>query len=64
MDELLDVSVASTDGGDVATFPGATNQVLTFRVTNAGNGNESFVLSALDTVGGDDSPVGDLDRHR
>jgi len=54
VDELLDVSVASTDGGDVATFPGAANQVLTFRVTNAGNGNESFVLSALDTVGGDD----------
>ena len=54
VDELLDVSVASTDGGDVATFPAATNQVLTFRVTNAGNGNESFVLNALDNVGGDD----------
>ena len=54
MDELLDVSVASTDGGDVATFPGAVNQVLTFRVTNAGNGSESFVLTARDTVGGDD----------
>jgi len=54
VDELLDVSVASTDGGDVATAPAATNQVLTFRVTNAGNGNESFVLTARDTVGGDD----------
>ena len=54
VDELLDVSVASTDGGDVATAPAATNQVLTFRVTNAGNGNESFVLTARDNVGGDD----------
>jgi hypothetical protein len=54
VDELLDVSVASTDGGDVATAPGAINQILTFRVTNAGNGSESFALTALDTVGGDD----------
>ena len=54
VDELLDVSVASTDGGDVATFPAAVNQVLTFRVTNAGNGSENFVLTARDTVGGDD----------
>ena len=54
VDELLDVSVASTDGGDVATFPAAVNQMLTFRVTNAGNGSENFVLTARDTVGGDD----------
>jgi len=54
VDELLDVSVASTDGGDVATLPAAVNQVLTFRVTNAGNGSEAFVLTARDTVGGDD----------
>ena len=54
VDELLDVSVASTDGGDVATVPGAVNQVLTFRVTNAGNGGEAFGLTARDKVGGDD----------
>ena len=54
VDELLDVSVASTDGGDVTTSPAAVNQVLTFRVTNAGNGSESFVLTARDNVGGDD----------
>lgn len=54
VDELLDVSVASTDGGDVPAAPAATNQVLTFRVTNAGNGSEAFVLTARDTVGGDD----------
>jgi len=54
VDELLDVSVASTDGGDVSVAPGATGQVLTFRVTNAGNGSEAFALTALDNVGGDD----------
>jgi uncharacterized repeat protein (TIGR01451 family) len=54
VDELLDVSVASTDGGDVAVVPAAANQVLTFRVTNAGNGSEAFRLTARDNAGGDD----------
>jgi hypothetical protein len=54
VDELLDVGVAWTDGGDVAVAPGATGQVLTFRVTNAGNGSEAFRLSARDNAGGDD----------
>ncbi|HYI48469.1 MAG TPA: hypothetical protein VEX35_08400 [Allosphingosinicella sp.] len=54
VDELLDVSVASADGGDVSTVPAAVNQVLTFRVTNAGNGSEAFVLTARDNAGGDD----------
>lgn len=54
VDELLDVSVASADGGDVSTSPGATNQVLKFTVTNAGNGNEGFTLTTQETVGGDD----------
>ncbi|HEY5712782.1 MAG TPA: hypothetical protein VIT38_12890 [Allosphingosinicella sp.] len=54
VDELLDVSVASTDGGDVIVAPGATGQVLTYRVTNAGNGGEAFRLTARDNAGGDD----------
>jgi hypothetical protein len=54
VDELLDVSVASTDGGDISVAPGALNQMLTFRVTNAGNGPENFALTARDNVGGDD----------
>ena len=54
VDELLDVGVAWTDGGDVATTPAATNQLLTFRVTNAGNGDEAFRLTARDNAGGDD----------
>ena len=54
VDELLDVSVASTDGGDVAVFPGAAGQVLTFVVTNNGNGSEAFALAARNSLSGDD----------
>jgi uncharacterized repeat protein (TIGR01451 family) len=36
------------------TTPGATNQVLTFKVTNAGNGQEAFKLTARDNATGDD----------
>ncbi len=53
VDELLDVTVASNDPADVVTTPGATNQLLTFRVTNTGNGSEAFVLSTVSTLGGD-----------
>lgn len=54
VDELLDVSVASANPGDVATVPGSTNQVLTFAITNVGNGAEAFRLSSNATLGGDD----------
>ncbi|HEX8388549.1 MAG TPA: hypothetical protein VF636_05995 [Sphingomonas sp.] len=54
VDELLDVTVASADPGDVATVPGSTNQVLTFSLTNVGNGAEAFRLSSNATLAGDD----------
>lgn len=53
VDELLDVTVASTDPGDVATQPGLTGQLLSYRITNAGNGPEKFGLSAIANSGGD-----------
>ncbi|HEX2813410.1 MAG TPA: hypothetical protein VHO04_12075 [Sphingopyxis sp.] len=52
VDELLDVTVAG-NATDVPTAPGATNQVLTYRVTNTGNGPEAFALSTIANVGGD-----------
>jgi uncharacterized repeat protein (TIGR01451 family) len=58
VDELLDVGVAWTDGGDVGVVPAAAGQVLTFRVTNAGNGEEAFRLTARDNSGGDDFDPG------
>jgi uncharacterized repeat protein (TIGR01451 family) len=53
VDELIDVSVAWADPGDVTTSPGALAQVLSFRITNAGNGSEAFSLSTQEALGGD-----------
>ncbi len=53
VDELLDVTVASADPGDMPAAPGSTNQVLSFTVTNTGNGSEAFRLTPNSTVGGD-----------
>jgi uncharacterized repeat protein (TIGR01451 family) len=54
VDELLDVTVASTDPGDVGTQPGLVAQLLGFTITNAGNGIEKFGLSTVANGGGDD----------
>lgn len=54
VDELLDVSVAWSDGGDVTVSPGATGRVLTYLLTNNGNGSEVFTLSARNALSGDD----------
>ena len=54
VDELLDVTVSTTDPGDVTTAPGATGNVLTYQVTNTGNGSEAFTLTANTANGGDD----------
>ena len=53
VDELLNVTVATADPGDVAAQPGATDQVLSFIVTNTGNGPEAFRLAAINAIGGD-----------
>lgn len=54
VDEVLDVAVALLNSGDVTVTPGATSQVLAFKVTNAGNGSEAFKLVAHDNLTGDD----------
>ena len=53
VDELIDVTVDWADPADVPTTPGATGQVLTFTVTNNGNGNETYGLTTVSTIGGD-----------
>lgn len=53
VDELLNVTVKSADPGDVTVAPAATNQVLSYTVTNTGNGSEAFRLTALNAIGGD-----------
>lgn len=54
VDELLDVSVTSSNPNDVIVSPGANDQVLTFQVTNTGNGQETFHLTTNTALGGDD----------
>jgi len=49
VDELLDVAVASQDSAPV---PSGGTGVLTFRVTNSGNGPEAFVPTANSAVAG------------
>lgn len=53
VDELIDVSVAWADPGDVGASPGALARVLSFRITNAGNGSEAFSFSTQEALGGD-----------
>ncbi|MEM7779864.1 MAG: hypothetical protein AAF697_05675 [Pseudomonadota bacterium] len=52
VDELLDVTVASLDSGAIGAAPGEA--VLTFEVTNTGNGPEAFELTANSVVAGND----------
>lgn len=52
--ELLDVAVASQDAG---ALPVASSSVLTFSVTNSGNGTEPFVLTADPAIAGNDFDV-------
>jgi len=54
VDEILGVTVASGDPGDVSVAPGATAQILRYTLTNIGNGSEKFSLLARSNAGGDD----------
>lgn len=55
VDELLDVTVTALDPGPVSTRPG--DAVLTFELTNQGNGPEAFSLLANPAVAGNDFDV-------
>ncbi|HEY0413436.1 MAG TPA: hypothetical protein VGD66_09860 [Allosphingosinicella sp.] len=54
VDELLDVAVAWRDPADIVSSPGLTSQILSFTVTNGGNGPESYTLGTVANGGGDD----------
>lgn len=59
--EVLDVDVTWQDVSNVSVNPGNTAQVLTFRVTNNGNGNDEYTLTPVSSspplVGDDFDPV-------
>ncbi|NIR67793.1 MAG: DUF11 domain-containing protein [candidate division Zixibacteria bacterium] len=52
--ELLDVSVQWQDATQVIVNPGDTAEVITFVVTNSGNGNDSYYLENTSRLDGDD----------
>lgn len=52
VDELLDVTLTSLDGGPIGATPGSVT--LTFELTNTGNGPEAFRLTADPAVAGND----------
>lgn len=60
--ELINVATASSDAGNVPTNTPDTDKVLTFTVTNTGNGTETYALSANRAVAGDqfDPTVGSV----
>jgi uncharacterized repeat protein (TIGR01451 family) len=53
VDELLDVTIVSNDAGNVAVTTPASNRVLSFTVTNTGNGSATYVLGSSNTLSGD-----------
>lgn len=54
VDELLNVTLVGQDAGSQVTVgPGDTNQVLTYQITNTGNGTDSYSLTASNLVGDD-----------
>lgn len=52
VDELLDVTLTSLDSGPLSTGPGSA--VLTYEITNTGNGPEAFELTTNPSVSGND----------
>jgi len=52
VDELLNVTLVGQDAGSQVTVgPGDTSQVLTYQITNTGNGTDSYSLAAINLAG-------------
>ncbi|MDZ4804535.1 MAG: hypothetical protein SGI90_06730 [Candidatus Eisenbacteria bacterium] len=56
--EILDVVTTWQDASAVVVTSAATSQVLTFLVTNIGNGTDSYTLTPADNLGGDNFDPG------
>lgn len=51
--EVLDLSLVWQDAAAVEVGPGTVGQALAFRLTNIGNGNDSYTLTGLSNLTGD-----------
>jgi uncharacterized repeat protein (TIGR01451 family) len=54
VDELLNLALAGNDAGRVRTPSPAESAVLSYTLTNTGNGTEAFALAVDNAVAGDD----------
>ncbi len=52
--EILDLQVTWQDASDVPSAPGSSGNVLTFSLSNTGNGQDSYSLAVDDGLTGDD----------
>ena len=54
VNEVLDFTLAWQDAADVPVYAGDPNAALTFRLQNTGNGWETFLLTVISALSGDD----------
>ncbi len=54
VDELLDMTVTWQDAASVVAMPGEVEKVLTFLVTNTGNGTDTYSIAIDNAIAGDD----------
>lgn len=60
VDTKVDLTVATSDAAAVSVSPGATNQVLTYSVTNTGNKVQDFSLTSIAVATGVAAKFGGL----
>lgn len=53
VDEILDVTLVANDAANVSVTTPASDRVLSFTVTNTGNGSETYMLSTVANLSGD-----------
>ncbi len=58
--ELLDATLTWEDGGPIPVVPGDTDRILTFRLTNTGNGTDTYTLGSDNALAGDDFDPGNV----
>ena len=60
-DRVINFAVLETTGASVTAAQNTSGNVLTFTVTNNGNGTQDFLLAAVNNVGGTDPFTASLD---
>lgn len=60
VDEILDVTLVANDAGNVEVATPDSDRVLSFTLTNTGNGTEKFVLGVVSNLAGDDFDPGNV----